>query len=82
MAEQEEKLKKLYSARPNLESEMCNLHMDINDAVDQRDRKVKIERLVSKMKDVFSKLVLKNEEIFELASKTEEPDSMYSVTKQ
>ena len=34
------------------------------------------------MKDVFGKLVQKNEELFALASKTENPDSIYPVLKQ
>ena len=53
MAEQQEKLKKLFNARSNLESELCNIHKDITDAIDRQDRRVKVERLVSKLKDVF-----------------------------
>ena len=34
------------------------------------------------MKDVFSKLVLKNEELFDLASKAENPDSIDPVLEQ
>ena len=60
MAEQHEKLKKLFNARSNLESELRNIHKNITDAIDRQDRRVKIERLVSKLKDVFSKLVQKN----------------------
>ena len=82
MAEQQEKLKKLFNARSNLESESCNIHMDITDAIDRQDRRVKVERLVSKLKDVFSKLVQKNEELFDLASKAENPDSIYPVLEQ
>ena len=82
MAEQQEKLKKLFNARSNLESELCNIHKDITDAVDRQDRRVKVERLVSKLKDVFSKLVQKNEELFDLASKAENPDSIYPVLEQ
>ena len=82
MAEQQEKLKKLFNARSNLESELCNIHKDITDAIDRQDRRVKVERLVSKLKDVFSKLVQKNEELFDLASKVENPDSIYPVLEQ
>ena len=63
MAEHQENLKKLLNARSNLESELCNIHKDITDAVDRQDRRVKVERLVSKLKDVFSKLVEKNEKL-------------------
>ena len=82
MAEQQEKLKKLFNARSNLESDLCNIHKDITDAIDRQSRRVKVERLVSKLKDVFSKLVQKNEELFDLASKAENPDSIYPVLEQ
>ena len=38
--------------------------------------------MVSKVKDVYSKLVQKNEELFDLASKVENPDSIYPVLEQ
>ena len=82
MAEQQDKLKKLFNARSNLESELCIIHKDITDAIDRQDRRVKVERLVSKLKDVFSKLVEKNEELFDLASKAENPESIYLVLEQ
>ena len=82
MAEQQEKLKKLFNARSNLESELRNIHKHITDAIDRQDRRVKVERLVSKLKDVFSKLVEKNEELFDLASKAENPESIYPVLEQ
>ena len=82
MAEQHEKLKKLFKARSNLESELRNIHKDITDAIDRQDRRVKVDRLVSKLKDIFSKLVQKNEELFDLASKAENPDSIYPVLEQ
>ena len=63
MTEQQEKLKKLFNARSNLQSEIYNIHKDITDAIDRQDRRVKVERLVSKLKDAFSKLVEKNEEL-------------------
>ena len=79
MAEQQKKLIKLFNSRFDLESELCNIHKDITDSIDRQDRRVKVERLVSKLKDVFSKLVQKNEELFDLASKAENPDSIYPV---
>ena len=82
MAEHQEKMKKLFNARSNLESELCNIHKDITDAIDRQDRRVKIERLVSKLKEVFSKLVQKNEELFNLVSKAENPNSIYPVLEQ
>ena len=82
MAEHQEKLKKLFNARSNLESDLCSIHKDIIDAIDRQDRRAKVERLVFKLKDVFSKLVEKNEELFDLASKAENPNSIYPVLEQ
>ena len=84
MAEQHEKLKKLFNARSNLESELRNIHRDINEtSIDCQDRRERlVERLVSMLKDVFSKLVQQNEELFDLASKAENPDSIYPVLEQ
>ena len=82
MVEHQEKLKKLFNARSNLESELCNIHKDVTDAINRQDRRVKVERVVSKLKDVFSKLIHKNEELFDLASKAENPDSVYPVLEQ
>ena len=82
MAEQQEKLKKLFNARSNLESGLRNIHKDITDAIDRQDRKVKVERLISKLNVVFSKMVQKNEELFDLANKAENPDSINSVLEQ
>ena len=82
MAEQQEKLKKLFNARSNLESELRNIHKDITDAINCQDRRIKVERLISKLKVVFSKLVQKNQELFDLANKAENPDSINSVFEQ
>ena len=75
-------MKKLFNARSNLESELWYINKDITDAIDRQDRRNKVERLVSKLKDVFSKLVQKNEELFDWASKAENPDSIYRVLDQ
>ena len=82
MADQREKLKKLYNARSNLESELCTIQKNITDAIDQHDRRAKIERLVPKLTDVFNKLVHKNEELIDLASKAENPVVIYPVLEQ
>ena len=37
--------------------------------------KFKIERLIVKCKDAFTRVVDKNEELFDLAQKTEDPDA-------
>ena len=69
----QDKFNKLYSARAKLEAEQINIYGEINNAVDKQDRKVKIERLIVKCEDAFTKVVDKNEEFFDLAQRTEDP---------
>ena len=54
-------------------AELNNIIGEINNGVDKQDRKVKIERLAVKCRDAFTKVVEKNEELFHLAQKTEDP---------
>ena len=75
MATLQDKFNKLYSARAKLEVELNNIYGEINNAVDKQDRRVKIERLTVKCKDAFARVVDKNEELFDLAQKTEDPDA-------
>ena len=71
----QDKFNKLYSARAKLEVERNNIYCEINNAVDKQDSKVKIERLIVKCKDAFTRVVDKNEELFDLAQRTEDPDA-------
>ena len=71
----QEKFNKLYSARTKLEAELNNIYGEINNAVDKQDRKVKNERLIAKCKDAFTRVVDENEEHFDLAQKTEDPEA-------
>ena len=71
----QDKFNKVYSARAKLEVELINIYGEINNAVDKQDRKVKIERLIVQCKDAFTRVVDKNEELFDLAKKTEDPDA-------
>ena len=75
MTNLQDKFNKLYSARAKLEAELNNIYGEISNAVDKQDRKVKIERLFVKCKDAFTRVVDKNEELIDLAQKTEDPDA-------
>ena len=70
----QDKFNKLYSARAKLEAELNNIYGEINNAADKQDRKVKTERLIVKCKVAFTRVADKNEELFDLAQKTEDPD--------
>ena len=50
----------LYSARSNLQPELRENQKNITDASERRERRINFERLVSKLKDAFSKLVQQN----------------------
>ena len=65
----QDKFNKLYSTRAKLEAERKKIYGEINNAVDFPERKVKIERLIVKCKDAFTRVVDKNEELFDLAQK-------------
>ena len=75
MTTSQDKFNKLYSARAKLEAELNNIYVEINNAVDKQDRKVKIERLIVKCKEAFTRVDDKNEELFDLAQRTEDPDA-------
>ena len=75
MATLQDKFNKLYSARAKLEAELYNIYGEINNAVDKQDRKVKIQRLIVKCKDAFTRVVDKNGDFFDLKQKTEDPDA-------
>ena len=75
MATLQDKFINLYSARAKLEAGLYNIYGEINNAVDKQDRKVKIERLIVKCKDAFTRVVDQNEELFDLAQKTEDSDA-------
>ena len=69
MATLQDEFNKLYSARAKLEAELNNIYGEINNAVD------KTGKLWSnvKCKDAFTEEVDKNEELFDLAKKIEDP---------
>ena len=59
----------------NLRLNLRNFYGEINNALDKQDRKVKIERLIVKCEDAFTRVVDSNDELFDLAQKTEDPDA-------
>ena len=75
MATLKDKLNELYSAGAKLEPELNIIYEEINNAVAKQDREIKIQRLIVKCKDAFTRVVDNNEELFDLAQKTEDPDA-------
>ena len=71
----QDKFNKVSSARAKLEAELNNIYGEINNAVDNQDSKVKIEHLIVKCKGASTIVVDRNEELLDLAQKTEDPDA-------
>ena len=67
-----DKVRKLFESRAKAESELQRLQEKVQDAVENKDRRVRVERLVTSCDEVMTKLFAKHEQLFELAGKTED----------
>ena len=68
----QEKVEKLFESRAKAETELQRLQEKIQDAVENKDRRVRIDRLVTSC-EAMTKLFAKHEQLFELSGKTEDP---------
>ena len=68
----QEKVKKLFESRAKAETELQRLQEKVQDAVENKDRRVRIERLVTSCDEAMTKLFAKHEQLFELSGKTED----------
>ena len=75
MAALQEKLKKVQTARAKLEAKLSNIYSDINNSIDKQDSKIKVERLAVRSKDAFITIFEKNDELFDVALRTEDQDA-------
>ena len=73
-----DKVRKLFESRAKAETELQRLQEKVQDAVENKDRRVRVERLVTSGDEAMTKLFAKHEQLFELAGKTEDP----SLVKQ
>ena len=60
-------------SRSKAETELQRLQRKVNDAVDNEDRGVRVERLAQSCDEAITKWLSKLEQLFEFASKTENP---------
>ena len=74
----QDKVRKLFESRAKAETELQRLQEKVQDAVENKDRRVRVERLVTSCDEAMTKLFAKHEQLFELAGKTEDP----SLVKQ
>ena len=69
----QEKVRKQFESRSKAEDELRRIQQKIDDAVENKDRRVRVERLVSSCDEAMTKLFSKHELLFNLATKTEDP---------
>ena len=69
----QEKVRKLFESRAKAETKLQRLQGKVQDAVENKDRCVRIERLVTSCDEAMTKLFAKHEQLFELVGKTEDP---------
>ena len=72
----DQKVKKLYAARSKREAELHAIHEDILHCINSQNRRVKVERLVTKCNEAFMTVVDKNEDLIAFAGKTEDPSAL------
>ena len=65
-----ERVPKLHDARTKIESEICTAYESIDDAIQERPRRVKAERLVTRCKDLLMSAISKNDQLLALAATT------------
>ena len=69
----QEKVQKLFESRSKAETELRRIQQKVDDAVENKDRRVRVERLVSSCDEAMTKLFSKYDLLFDLATKTEDP---------
>ena len=70
-----EKIQKLFDGRLEAETELKKVQNEIVDAVNNSERRVRVERLVTYCDELMSKAFSKKEQLSELAKKTNDPAS-------
>ena len=69
-----EKTKKLFESRSRTETDLKRYHQKVEDAVQQKNRSCRVERLVKSCTETMSKLVGKHELLLDHSKKTENPE--------
>ena len=75
------KVSKVYDARAKIEKELCKLYESIDDAIHEKARRVTVESLVTKCKDLLENCITKNDSLMGLAAKTEQAEKLQSQLK-
>ena len=76
------KVSKVYDARAKIEKELCKLYESIDDAIHEKARRVRVESLVTKCKDLLENCITKNDSMNSLAAKTEQAEKLQSELEE
>ena len=76
------KVSKVYDERTKIEKELCKLHESIDDAIHEKARRVRVESLVTKCKDLLENCITKNDSLMGLAAKTEQAEKLQSELEE
>ena len=68
-----EKVQKLFESRTKAEAGLNKTQRDVTEAVNNAERSVRVERLVTHCEEALTKGFAKNEQLLELAKKTSDP---------
>ena len=77
-----EKLQKLYDSRAKAEADLNRYQKDVTEAVNNADRRVRVERLVISCEEAMTKALAKNEQPLELAKKTNDPATVIADSEK
>ena len=72
----------VYDARAKIEKELCNLYESIDDAIHEKARRVRVDNLVTKCKDLLKTCIAKNENLIGPAAKTEQAEKLQSELEE
>ena len=61
---------------------MCKLYKSIDDAIHEKARRVRVESLVTKCKDLLENRITKNDSLLGLAAKTKQPEKLQSELEE
>ena len=67
---------------PRLRKRLCKLYESIDDAIHEQARRVRVESLVTKCKDLLKNCITKNDSLMGLAAQTEQAEKLQSELEQ
>ena len=71
-----ERVQKLYDSRAKAKAELKRVQQKVVDAVDNEKRRVRVNRLVNSCEEAMTKAFVKNEQLLDLAGKTENSEKI------